>query len=147
MPPLLNVQSLKVHFPVHAGFLRRKVDEIKAVDDVSFEIQEGKTLGVLQCTSVLRRVENVCTDIANCGTFADHKKAVQMGWRAGLQDVVRQCNYKEILQFMNEYESSYAAVKAWDFGGDGQWLRSSKVNISARIRSATISNAFHCSVY
>jgi ABC-type microcin C transport system duplicated ATPase subunit YejF len=47
MPALLRVQSLKVYFPVRAGFLRRKVDDIKAVDDVSFEIEKGKTLGLV----------------------------------------------------------------------------------------------------
>ena len=47
MPPLVRVQSLHVHFPVHAGFFRRKVDEIRAVHDVSFEIEEGTTLGLV----------------------------------------------------------------------------------------------------
>ncbi|MEZ0388860.1 MAG: ABC transporter ATP-binding protein, partial [Verrucomicrobium sp.] len=36
MTPLVRVNQLKIHFPVHAGFLRRKVDEIRAVDEVSF---------------------------------------------------------------------------------------------------------------
>ena len=47
MPALVRVQSLHVHFPVHAGFFRRKVDEIRAVHDVSFEIEEGTTLGLV----------------------------------------------------------------------------------------------------
>jgi ABC-type oligopeptide transport system ATPase subunit len=47
MPALVRVQSLKVYFPVRAGFFRRKVDEIKAVDDVSFEIEKGRTLGLV----------------------------------------------------------------------------------------------------
>lgn len=47
MPALVRVQSLQVHFPVHAGFFRRKVDEIRAVHDVSFEIEEGTTLGLV----------------------------------------------------------------------------------------------------
>lgn len=47
MSALVRVNSLKVSFPVHAGFLRRKVDEIKAVDDLSFSIEQGKTLGLV----------------------------------------------------------------------------------------------------
>jgi ABC-type oligopeptide transport system ATPase subunit len=47
MSALVRVSSLKVHFPVHAGFFRRKVDEIKAVDDVNFSIEPGKTLGLV----------------------------------------------------------------------------------------------------
>ncbi|MFZ4765075.1 MAG: ABC transporter ATP-binding protein [Roseimicrobium sp.] len=47
MPALLRVTSLKVYFPVQAGFFRREVDVIKAVDDVSFEVEEGTTLGLV----------------------------------------------------------------------------------------------------
>ena len=47
MPALLRVDSLKVYFPVRAGFFRTKVDDIKAVDDVSFEIEKGTTLGLV----------------------------------------------------------------------------------------------------
>lgn len=47
MTPLVRVNQLKIHFPVHAGFLRRKVDEIRAVDEVSFSIPEGGTLGLV----------------------------------------------------------------------------------------------------
>ncbi len=47
MSTLLRVQSLKVHFPVRAGFFRRRVDDIRAVDDVSFEIEKGTTLGLV----------------------------------------------------------------------------------------------------
>ena len=45
--PLLRVDGLKMHFPIYKGVLRRKVGEIKAVDDVSFEIAEGETLGLV----------------------------------------------------------------------------------------------------
>jgi ABC-type oligopeptide transport system ATPase subunit len=47
MSTLLRVNQLQVFFPVHAGLLRRKVDEIKAVHDVGFSIEEGKTLGLV----------------------------------------------------------------------------------------------------
>ncbi|CAN5905069.1 dipeptide ABC transporter ATP-binding protein [soil metagenome] len=47
MSALVKVNQLKVHFPVHGGFLRRQTDVIKAVDDVSFSIPEGKTLGLV----------------------------------------------------------------------------------------------------
>jgi len=46
-PPLLRVEGLKMYFPVYRGVLRRRAGEIKAVDDVSFEIAEGETLGLV----------------------------------------------------------------------------------------------------
>src|SRR6478609_6289019 len=44
---LLEVQNLKVHFPVKRGVLRRTQDFVKAVDDVSFTIAPGETLGLV----------------------------------------------------------------------------------------------------
>ena len=46
--PLLRVDGLKKYFPVRRGFLiERTVDHVKAVDDVSFEIAPGETLGIV----------------------------------------------------------------------------------------------------
>ena len=45
--PLLEVKSLKTWFPVYAGLLRRHVDDIKAVDDVSFVVEQGTTVGLV----------------------------------------------------------------------------------------------------
>jgi oligopeptide/dipeptide ABC transporter ATP-binding protein len=45
--PLLNVQGLKIHFPVHGGLLKRQIGAVRAVDDVSFAIQPGETLGLV----------------------------------------------------------------------------------------------------
>ena len=45
--PLLRVDHLKVYFPILGGVFRRKVGEVKAVDDVSFEIHRGQTVGLV----------------------------------------------------------------------------------------------------
>ena len=42
---LLEVKNLRVWFPVLGGFFRRKVDEVKAVDGVSFVVEGGQTVG------------------------------------------------------------------------------------------------------
>jgi peptide/nickel transport system ATP-binding protein len=45
---LLSVRGLRKHFPVYGGGFRRKiVGEIKAVDDVSFELAPGEALGLV----------------------------------------------------------------------------------------------------
>jgi peptide/nickel transport system ATP-binding protein len=44
---LLEVKDLKVHFPVRRGILRRTVGWVKAVDGVSFELREGRTLALV----------------------------------------------------------------------------------------------------
>ncbi|TWU22047.1 Oligopeptide transport ATP-binding protein OppF [Novipirellula galeiformis] len=46
--PLLDVQNLKVHFPFSRGSLfRPERGVIRAVDDISFQIKEGETLGLV----------------------------------------------------------------------------------------------------
>lgn len=44
---LLEVKHLKMYFPIMAGFFRRVVGHVKAVDDVSFTIHQGETLGLV----------------------------------------------------------------------------------------------------
>ena len=45
---ILEVKNLKMYFPVGSGFLSRKpVGYVKAVDDVSFTVQRGETLGLV----------------------------------------------------------------------------------------------------
>src|SRR5678816_3515051 len=45
--PLLEVRNLRTWFPVHTGILRRHTDDVKAVDDVSFAIEPGTTMGLV----------------------------------------------------------------------------------------------------
>jgi oligopeptide transport system ATP-binding protein len=44
---LLEVQNLKTWFPVLGGVFRRHIDDIKAVDDVSFTVDAGTTVGLV----------------------------------------------------------------------------------------------------
>ncbi len=44
---LLSVQNLKKYFPIRKGLLSRVVAQVKAVDDVSFDIQPRETLGLV----------------------------------------------------------------------------------------------------
>jgi peptide/nickel transport system ATP-binding protein len=47
-PKLLEVEGLKKYFPIRRGFLfSRQVGNVRAVDDVSFFIREGETLGLV----------------------------------------------------------------------------------------------------
>jgi len=44
---ILEVKDLKVHFPIKGGILGRVVDYVRAVDGVSFSIEEGETIGLV----------------------------------------------------------------------------------------------------
>ena len=44
---LVEVKNLVKYFPVRAGLLQRVVNQVKAVDDVSFFVKKGETLGLV----------------------------------------------------------------------------------------------------
>ena len=44
---MLKVDGLVKHFPITRGIFRREVGSVNAVDGISFEIQEGETLGLV----------------------------------------------------------------------------------------------------
>ena len=44
---MLEVKNLKVHYPVQQGMFRGVRQRVKAVDDVSFSIGPGETLGLV----------------------------------------------------------------------------------------------------
>ena len=45
--PLIEVRDLKVYFPIRTGVLRRHTGDVKAVDGVSFVIEQGTTVGLV----------------------------------------------------------------------------------------------------
>lgn len=47
MSALLQVDKLNMHFPIRGGVLRRTRSQVYAVNDVSFELETGETLGIV----------------------------------------------------------------------------------------------------
>ena len=43
----LRVEHLQMYFPIYRGLLSKKVGDVKAVDDISFSIEEGRTFGLV----------------------------------------------------------------------------------------------------
>ncbi len=78
---LLRVQNLKMYFPVYGGFVRHVINYVRAVDDVSFFIRRGETLGLVG--------ESGCgkTTVGRCIARAYMPTAGQMLFRNGAQPV------------------------------------------------------------
>lgn len=45
--PIIKVERMDMHFPIGGGFFGKPTDIIKAVDNVSFEVQRGETFGIV----------------------------------------------------------------------------------------------------
>jgi oligopeptide/dipeptide ABC transporter ATP-binding protein len=45
--PIVRVENLRKYFPIKQGIVSKVVGQVKAVDDVSFTIQQGETLGLV----------------------------------------------------------------------------------------------------
>ncbi len=43
----LQVSDVRKYFPVYKGLLRKKVGEVKAIEDITFDLKQGETLGVV----------------------------------------------------------------------------------------------------
>jgi oligopeptide/dipeptide ABC transporter ATP-binding protein len=93
-PPLLEVEHLKVYFPVRSGLLiDRKVAQVHAVDDVSFELREGETLGVVGesgsgKTTLIRALARLVD--ATTGTIRFRGEDITKAGRRALEPVRRQ---------------------------------------------------------
>jgi oligopeptide transport system ATP-binding protein len=45
--PLVSVEGVKKYFPIRKGMLQREVARVHAVDDVTFSVNEGETMGLV----------------------------------------------------------------------------------------------------
>ncbi|RKJ60762.1 ATP-binding cassette domain-containing protein, partial [Butyricicoccus sp. 1XD8-22] len=44
---ILEINGLKKYFPINKGFFKKKVGDVKAVDDISLKLERGTTLAIV----------------------------------------------------------------------------------------------------
>jgi oligopeptide/dipeptide ABC transporter ATP-binding protein len=101
---LLDVRHLKLYFPVTRGLLRKKVAEVKAVDDVSFKVASGETMGLVGesgCgkTTVGRGILRLCEATAG-EVFFEGEDILKLS-----KERMRQLRRKMSLIFQDPYGS------------------------------------------
>src|ERR1700752_1861331 len=116
--PLLRVKNLKKYFPIRGGLLSREVARVHAVDDVSFDIMPGETLGIVGESgcgkstlgrTILRLIEPTSGEIS-----FDGKNLVNMSQRE-LRDMRRQMQ----IIFQDPYASLNPRMRVGDIVGEG----------------------------
>ena len=103
--PLLKVENLVKHFPIHGGLLGRVVDKVHAVDGVSFELAAGETLGVVgesgcgksttgRC--ILRLIEPTSGEVTFEGQSVTHANKQQLRALARDMQIIFQDPYASL---------------------------------------------------
>ncbi len=86
-PALLQVKKLRKYFPVRSGLMQHASAWVKAVDDVSFDVRRGETLGLVGESGcgkttlarlLLRLEESDSGDIEFGGDNITHAKAAEL---------------------------------------------------------------------
>ena len=93
--PILTINNLKTYFPINKGLFSKETKYVKAVDDVSFEVYPGETLGLVGESgcgkttlgrTILKLVEPTSGQIIFEGNDLTHLKAKEMrNYRKKLQ--------------------------------------------------------------
>jgi oligopeptide transport system ATP-binding protein len=102
---LLEVKNLKKYFPVKAGVFRKTVGYVKAVDDISFYINEGETLGLVG--------ESGCGKSTTGATILRLEEATEGEVRFEEKDILS-LNKKELREMRREmqiiFQDPYASL-------------------------------------
>jgi oligopeptide/dipeptide ABC transporter, ATP-binding protein, C-terminal domain len=115
--PILEVEGLRIAFPILEGFFRRKVGELVAVDGVSFSVRRGECFGLVGesgCgkTTVARSVLRLL-DIAGGSIKLDGEDLATMG-----EEDMRKRRRKVSMIFQDPYGSLDPRMKAGDIVGE-----------------------------
>ena len=114
---LVEVNNLVMYYPVLAGFLRRRVADVKAVDNVSFYIKRGETLGLVGESGCGKTTTGRCILQLSKPTggevFFEGTELTKLGNRA-----IRRTRRDMQLIFQDPYASLDPRMKAGDVIGE-----------------------------
>jgi peptide/nickel transport system ATP-binding protein len=121
-PSLLQVKDLQVHFPIRKGILQRVVGQVKAVDGVSLDIPQGRTLALVGesgCgkTTLGKALLRLIAPTAGSVRFGGNELIATKAARASMQ-MVFQDPYASLNPKMRVAEILEEGMTALKIGGD-----------------------------
>lgn len=51
----LDVKDVRKYFPIYKGMMRKHIGDVKAIEDISFKVRKGETLGIVGSPDVEKR--------------------------------------------------------------------------------------------
>lgn len=115
---LLEVSDLKTYFPIRSGILSSHTGDVKAVDGVDLEVEDGETLGLVGESgcgkstlgrSILRLIE------PTAGSIRFEDREILSLTRAGMRDMRRRMQ----IIFQDPYASLNPRMKVGEIVGEG----------------------------
>jgi peptide/nickel transport system ATP-binding protein len=142
--PLLEVKGLTKFFPIQAGLFRKVVGHIRAVDDVSFAINEGETLGLVGesgCgkTTTGRLILRLLERTAGAMTFRHNGDTIDLTALQG--EELRQFRRHMQLIFQDPFASLNPRMTVFDIIGEPfkAHKQGSRADIDDRVKDLTAS--------
>ena len=134
-PPLLSVRGLSTHFPIRTGMLNRTVRTVRAVNEVSFDLWPGETMGLVGesgCgkTTLAHTVVGLTSPTAGTIRYGDQDLAGRAGGRRTRWSEVR-------LVFQDPFGSLNPRMTAFDIVAEVLRVAGhDRQTIGARVRQA-----------
>jgi peptide/nickel transport system ATP-binding protein len=138
--PLLEVQDIKVHYPIKRGVFQRTVDYVRAVDGVSFQLAPGETLALVGesgCgkTTLGKGILDLIRPTSGQVRFAGMDSAAVQG-----EARRRRCAEMQIV-FQDPYSSMNPRMVVGDIVEEG--LRALRPGLSAHERRERVEELLH----
>jgi peptide/nickel transport system ATP-binding protein len=130
---LLQVDDLKVHFPVHKGVLKRVAGHVRAVDGITLTINSGKTLGLVGESgcgkttvgkSILRLIEPTAGAVVFSGSDLAKLNRAEMRARRRHVQIIFQDPYASLNPRMRIAETIEEGMTALGIGADREQRQS-----------------------